>query len=699
MRKIVDLETTGGIAVLTISNPPVNALSVAVRVGLVEAIKAASSDSEVHAIIIACTGRTFIGGADIREFGRPLEPPGLDEINALLEDCPKPVVAAIHGVAFGGGLELAMACHFRIARSEAKLGQPEVKLGLIPGGGGTQRLPRAIGPERAVQMIVSGEPMDAGEALAFGLVDAVFEGDSVAAALAFARKLLVEERPLRRLRDDDSKLSAARSDRSKFTAAAAAVNKRTRGLEAPLACAEAVGWSIDLPFKEGLKKERETFVRLLHGDQSRAQRHVFFAEREAAKISGVPAQTQPREVNRVAIVGAGTMGSGIAMAFANAGIPVKLVEVSGEALARGLATIRKNYEATAARAGVSAEETARRIAIITGVVGLEQVGDADLIIEAVFETMEIKKGVFSSLDKLAKPDAILATNTSYLDIDAIAAVTSRPQDVVGMHFFSPANVMKLCEVVRGKNTVPEVLVTATRIARRIGKVPVVVGVCHGFVGNRMLEVRFKQADKLLYAGALPQQVDAVLTKFGMPMGIFAMADLAGLDIGWRSRQDRGEKSEIADALCESGRMGQKSGKGYYKYEDGSRAPLPDPDVEALIEETCRRLDIRRRPVSDDEIFERMTYPMINEGARILHEGIATRPGDIDIIWLYGYGWPAYRGGPMYYGEQVGLPRVAERLAYYATIDHDETLRPAPLLEKLAFSGDTFTSVASNGSGT
>jgi 3-hydroxyacyl-CoA dehydrogenase len=380
MGKIVELEKTGGIAVLTISNPPVNALSAAVRVGLVEAMKAASSESEVQAIIIACTGRTFIGGADIREFGRPLEPPGLDEINALLEDCPKPVVAAIHGVAFGGGLELAMACHFRIARSEAKLGQPEVKLGLIPGGGGTQRLPRAIGPERAVQMIVSGEPMDAGEALELGLVDAVFEGESVAAALAFAKKLLVEKRPLRRLRDDDSKLSAARSDRSKFTGAAAAVNKRTRGLEAPLACAEAVGWSLDLPFEEGLRRERETFVRLLNGDQSRAQRHVFFAEREAAKIFGVPAQTQPREVNRVAIVGAGTMGGGIAMAFASAGIPVTMVDVSGEALARGLATVRKNFEATAARGGVSAEEMARRIGFITGVVGLERVADADLII-------------------------------------------------------------------------------------------------------------------------------------------------------------------------------------------------------------------------------------------------------------------------------------------------------------------------------
>jgi 3-hydroxyacyl-CoA dehydrogenase len=695
MGKIIELEKISGIAVLTISNPPVNALSAVVRAGLVEAIKTIASDDEVRAVVITCAGRTFISGADIREFGKPFKPPGLDEINALLENCQKPVVAAIHGVAFGGGLELAMACHFRIASSGAKLGLPEVKLGLIPGGGGTQRLPRAIGPERAVQMIVSGEPINATEALELGLVDTVFEGVPVAAGLAFARELLDEKRPLRRLRDDDTKLLAARTDRSRFTAAFAAVNKRSRGLEAPLAGAEAVGWSLDLSFEKGLRNERETFMRLLNGDQSRAQRHVFFAERDAAKILGLPAQTQSREVNRVAIVGGGTMGGGIAMAFANAGIPVTLVEVSGEALARGLATIRKNYEATAARAGAPAGEVARRVALITGVVGLEQIADADLIIEAVFETMEIKKSLFSSLEKLAKPAAIMATNTSYLDVDAIAAVTDRPQDVVGMHFFSPANVMKLCEVVRGKKTAPEVLITATGIARRIGKVPVVVGVCHGFVGNRMLEVRIKQADKLLYAGALPQQVDAVLTKFGMPMGIFAMADLAGLDIGWRSRQDRGEKSPIADALCEAGRLGQKTGKGYYKYENGSRAPLPDPEVEALIQGTCHRLDIRRRPVSDDEIFERMTYPMINEGARILDEGIAARPGDIDIVWLYGYGWPVFRGGPMYYAEQLGLPRVAERLAYYATMDRDDTLRPAPLLEKLVVSGATFASAARN----
>lgn len=692
MAYIVEFERSGGIAVLAITNPPVNALSTAVRTELVKAVKVASFDSAVKAIVIGCRGRTFISGADIREFGKRVEAPTLAEINTLLEDCQIPVIAAIHGVAYGGGLELAMSCHFRIARKDAKLGQPEVKLGLIPGGGGTQRLPRAIGPERAVRMIVSGAPIHACEALDYGLIDAVFEGDAIAAGIGFAEKLVWEKRPIRRLRDDDSKLFAARKDRSTFAAAVAAVTRRTRGLEAPLACAEAVGWSLDLPFEEGVCRERETFMRLLDSEQSRAQRYVFFAEREAAKVSGVPAESDRRKIDQVAIVGAGTMGTGIAMAFANGGIPVTLIEIDKEAIARALATIRKTYEATANRGGISCTEMEHRIGLISGAVGLERVGDADLVIEAVFETMELKERVFSVLGRIAKPGAVLATNTSYLNVNAIAAVTDRPEDVLGMHFFSPASIMRLCEVVRGDRTAPGALATATCIARRIGKVAVVVGVCHGFVGNRMLDVRFKQADKLLYLGASPQQVDAVLTKFGMPMGIFAMADLTGLDVGWRSRKDRGEKSDIADSLCEVGRYGQKTGKGYYKYENGCRAPLPDSDVAALIDDICRRRKIGRRSVSEHEIFERMTYPMINEGVRILEEKVAARSGDIDTIWVYGYGWPIYRGGPMYYGEQVGLARVKERLAHYAKIDGDESLRPVRLLEQLASSGETFASL-------
>jgi 3-hydroxyacyl-CoA dehydrogenase len=431
----------------------------------------------------------------------------------------------------------------------------------------------------------------------------------------------------------------------------------------------------------------------MNGDQSKAQRYAFFAEREAAKVSGVPDGTKARKVEQVAIIGAGTMGGGIAMSFANAGIPVTLIETGDEQLKRGLGIMQKNYEATAARGGIPADAPAKRMGLIKGVVGIENVKDADLIIEAVFETMAIKKEVFGKLDQFAKPGAVLATNTSYLDINAIAAMTKRPQDVLGMHFFSPANVMKLCEIVRGEKTAPDALMTAVSVAKRIAKVPVVVGVCDGFVGNRMLAARGKQAEKFLFEGALPQQVDAVLTKFGMPMGPFAMGDLAGLDIGWRSRQDRGIKSEIADAICEAGRFGQKTGKGYYKYEAGSRSPLPDPEIEKLIEETTTKLGLKRRQISDDEILERLMYPMINEGARILEEKIAARPSDIDVVWLYGYGWPIYRGGPMFYANQVGLKKIAERLSFYAKQTNDPSLEPTPLLKRLADEGKTFASLA------
>jgi 3-hydroxyacyl-CoA dehydrogenase len=571
---------------------------------------------------------------------------------------------------------------------------PEVKLGLLPGAGGTQRLPRAVGPELAVKMIVSGEPIGASEALQHGLIEEIVEGPA-AGGEAFARKVLAEKRPLRKLRDDDAKLAAAKADRSIFTNAVAAMTKKARGLEAPFACADAIGAAIDLPFDEGLKKEREGFMKLVVSDQSKAQRYAFFAEREAAKVE-VPEGTKPRPVNRVAIIGAGTMGGGIAMSFANAGIPVTLIETGEEQLKRGLGIIQKNYEATAARGGIPADAPAKRMALINGVVGLDHVKDADLIIEAVFETMAVKKDVFTALDAYAKPGAVLASNTSYLNIDEIAATTKRPQDVLGMHFFSPANVMKLCEIVRAAKTAPDALLTAVSIARKIAKVPAVVGVCDGFVGNRMLAQRAKQAEKLLFEGALPQQVDAVVTKFGMPMGPFAMGDLAGLDIGWRSRQDRGIKSEIADALCEAGRFGQKTGKGYYKYEAGSRAPLPDPEVETLIDQTLQKLNLKRRAIDDQEILERMMYPMINEGARILEEKIAARPSDIDVIWLYGYGWPIYRGGPMHYADSVGLKQIAERLSHYAKQTDDPTLEPAPLLARLASEGKTFASLAKGG---
>jgi 3-hydroxyacyl-CoA dehydrogenase len=691
--EVVKLERHDEVGIVTVDSPPVNALSAAVRGGILDGIKAAIADPAIKGIVLTCAGRTFIAGADITEFGKPPKPPALNDVLAEIENSPKPVVAAIHGTALGGGLEVALACHYRVAVKEAKLGLPEVKLGLLPGAGGTQRLPRAVGPELAVKMIVGGDPIGAAEALKHGLIEEIVEGPA-SGGEAFVRKLIAEKRPLKRLRDDDSKLAAAKADRSIFTNAVAAMTKKSRGLEAPFAAADAVGCAIDLPFDEGLKKEREGFLKLVASDQSKAQRYAFFAEREANKIAGVPEGTKSRPVNRVAILGAGTMGGGIAMSFANAGIPVTLIETGEEQLKRGMGIMQKNWEATAARGGIPADAPAKRMALINGVVGIENVGDADLVIEAVFETMAVKKEVFGKLDQFAKQGAVLASNTSYLNIDEIAKSTSRPQDVLGMHFFSPANVMKLCEIVRADKTAPDALVTAVTIARKIAKVPAVVGVCDGFVGNRMLAQRGKQAEKLLFEGALPQQVDAVVTKFGMPMGPFAMGDLAGLDIGWRSRKDRGIKSEIADALCEAGRFGQKTGKGYYKYEAGSRAPLPDPEVEKLIDETLLRLGRKKRVVSDEEILERMMYPMINEGAKILEEGIAARPSDIDVVWLYGYGWPIYRGGPMFWADSVGLKHIADRLSFYAKETNDPGLEPAPLLKKLAAEGKTFASLAS-----
>ena len=692
MSEVVTQERHDNIAVITIDSPPVNALSAAVRRGIFENIKTAAADSKVEGIVLTCGGRTFIAGADITEFGKPPQEPGLSEVITAIENAGKPVVAAIHGTALGGGLEVALGCHYRVAVKDAKLGLPEVKLGLLPGAGGTQRLPRAVGPEMAVKIIVGGDPVSAAEAQKCGLIEEIVD-DRVQGGIAFAKKAVAEKMPLRKLRDDDSKLEAARKDRSVFTKAVQAMTTKAKGREAPFACADAVAAAIDLPFDEGMKKEREGFLKLMNGDQSKAQRYAFFAEREAAKVAGVPEGTKPRPVERVAIIGAGTMGGGIAMSFANAGIPVTLIETGEDQLKRGMGTMQKNYEATAARGGIPADAPAKRMGLITGVVGLEHVKDADLIIEAVFETMQIKKEVFTALDAYAKPGAVLASNTSYLDINQIAAVTKRPQDVLGMHFFSPANVMKLCEIVRAEKTAPDALLTAVAVARKIAKVPAVVGVCDGFVGNRMLAQRGKQSEKMLYEGALPQQVDAVVTKFGLPMGPFAMGDLAGLDIGWRSRQDRGIKSPIGDALYEAGRHGQKTQKGYYKYESGSRAPMPDPEVEKLIEETVAKLGIKRRQISDDEILERMVYPMINEGARILDEKIASRPSDIDIIWLYGYGWPIYRGGPMHYADSVGLKHVADRLAYYAKETNDPSLEPAPLLKKLADEGKTFASLA------
>ena len=684
----VDLRRDDGIAIVTVDNPPVNALKHEVRAGLAEALRQTRDDPAVKAVVMACAGRTFFAGADITEFGKPPQAPGLGEVITAIEALTKPMVAALHGTALGGGFELALACHFRVAVAGARVGLPEVKLGLLPGAGGTQRLPRLIGPEKALKMIVTGDPIEAREALADGIVDEIVEGDLTAGAIAYARRVVAEGRLLRRVRDREDKLSA-----EGFADAAEALTRRLRGREAPAACVEAVRNAIVLPFEEGLKREGELFRKLVAGDQSKAQRYIFFGEREAARVPGIPEGTKPRPIASGAVIGAGTMGGGIAMCFANAGIPVTIVETGRDLLQKGLDRVAANYRATVARGGLGADEMERRIALIKGVTELDAVGAADFVIEAVFEEMQLKKRVFADLDRVAKANAVLATNTSTLDVDEIARATSRPRDVLGTHFFSPANVMRLLEIVRGAATSPDALVTAVTLGRYLGKVPVTVGVCYGFVGNRMLARRSVEAERLLLEGALPQEVDAAVTGFGFPMGPFAMADMAGLDVGWRIRKGRGERNEIEDALCEAGHFGQKTGKGYFRYDAGSRAPVPDPEVERTILDASSRAGITRRAITQEEIVERMIFPMINEGARILEEGIAARPGDIDVIWVYGYGWPVWRGGPMYYADRLGLAHLRDRLTIYAERSGDETLRPATRISRLAAEGRGFASSA------
>jgi 3-hydroxyacyl-CoA dehydrogenase len=680
----VDLQRDGEIAVVTVDNPPVNALKHEVRAGLAEALRQVRDDGAVKAVVISCAGRTFFAGADITEFGKPPQAPSLHDVIAAIEAIPKPVIAALHGTALGGGFELALACHFRVAVATARVGLPEVKLGLLPGAGGTQRLPRLVGPEKSLKMIVTGDPVQAGEALADGVIDEVVDGDLIAGAVAFARRVVAEGRPLTLVRDREDKLIG-----EGFADAAEELTRRLRGREAPAACVEAVRNAIVLPFEEGLKREGELFRKLVTGDQSKAQRHIFFAEREAAKVTDMPEATKPRAIARGAVIGAGTMGGGIAMCFANAGIPVTVAETSRDVLQRGLDRVAANYRTTVSRGGLDAAEMERRMGLITGVTELGAIGEADVVIEAVFEEMDVKKRVFADLDRVAKPNALLATNTSTLDVAEIARATARPQDVLGMHFFSPANVMRLLEIVRGARTSFDALATAIALGRRLGKVPVTVGVCYGFVGNRMLARRSVETEQLLLEGALPQQIDTAVTGFGFPMGPCAMMDLAGLDVGWRIRQGRGERALIEDALCDAGHYGQKTGKGYFRYEAGSRTPLPDAEVEKIILDAASRLGINRRPIGEEEIVERMVLPMINEGARILEEGIATRPGDIDVIWVYGYGWPVWRGGPMHYADELGLRHIRDRLSFYADRSGDETLRPAALLDRLAAEGRNF----------
>ncbi len=679
---VTGLSIDGGVAVLTVNSPPVNALSAAVRQGIQQGITQAASDPSVRAIVLACAGRTFIAGADITEFGRPMEDPSLHEVIRSIESSPKPVVAAIHGTALGGGLEVALGCHYRVAVPSARLGLPEVKLGLLPGAGGTQRLPRVVGVEQALEMVTSGAPVGARAALDHGLVDALAPEDGLLGfAVGYARRLAEEAKPLRRIRD-----LRVEADPSVFAAFRRANARKFRGFDAPeynIRCIEA---ATTQPFDEGEQTERRLFVELMGGTQSRAQRYLFFAEREAQKIPDLPKGTAVRAIKKVGVIGAGTMGGGISMNFLSAGFPVTIVEANEKALERGVGVMRGNYENTAKKGRLTTEQVERNMALLTPSMSLDELADCDLVIEAVFENMEIKKEIFGKLDPIVKQGAILASNTSYLDIDEIARSTQRPQDVCGMHFFSPANVMRLLEVVKGERTAPDVLETVMQLAKKIGKVAVVAGVCHGFIGNRMLELRQREANKLIVEGAMPWDVDRVIYDFGFPMGPFQMADLAGLDIGWSAETSKGVT--LRDQLCERDRRGQKTRAGFYDYNE-KREHTPSPIVEELVLRQSAERQVTRRRIDDQEILERCIYPMINEGARILEEGKAYRASDIDMVWLTGYGWPAYRGGPMFYADTVGRKTVLERLRAFQSMSEAD-FRPAPLLASLAESGGSFT---------
>lgn len=683
---VTDLTLDGDVAVITLNSPPVNALSAAVRQGLFDAFTQANADAAAKAIVLICDGRTFIAGADITEFGGAMAGASLPQVQDAIEGSAKPVIAAIHGTALGGGLEVALCAHYRVAVPSARLGLPEVNLGLLPGAGGTQRLPRVVGVETALAMMTSGRHVPAKEAKGLGLVDElVEEGQLREAALAYARKVVAEGRPLTKIRDQNEKLEAAKGKPEIFAAFRKANARKFRGFLAPeynIRCIEA---AVNMPFNEGLEFERKLFLELMSGSQSAAQRYAFFAERQAQKIPDVADDTPVLPVNKVGIIGAGTMGGGIAMNFANVGIPVVLIEVKQDALDRGLATIRKNYERTASRGGITLEQVEERCALITGSLEMESLADVDLVIEAVFERMDIKKDIFTKLDAICKPGAILSTNTSGLDIDEIASVTKRPESVIGLHFFSPANVMKLLEIVRADHTSKEVIATSMKLAKKIGKVAVLVGVCPGFVGNRILGQRQREAQKLVMEGAMPWDIDRVLYDFGFPMGPFAMSDLAGLDIGWVKERSKGES--IRDVLCEMDRRGQKTGAGYYDYDE-SRNAVPSPVTEQVIKDFIVKTGANPRDVTDAEILERCIYPMINEGAKILEEGKAIRPSDIDVVWQNGYGWPVYQGGPMWYGDHVGLPKVLAKMQeFHATMG--DQFKPSALLEKLVAEGKSF----------
>ena len=636
---VTTIEKDGNISIITLNSPPVNALSAPVREGLHKGITEARNDGESEAIIIICEGRTFIAGADISEFGQEPKGPSLFEVQEFIEDSNKPVIAAIHGTALGGGLEVALTCHYRIAVPSAKCGLPEVNLGLLPGAGGTQRLPRVVGVEKALQMVTSGQHVPAKQCLEMGLVDEIANEDGLREdSINFAKKIVSENRPLVKISEMNDKVEAARGNENIFTDFRTSIARRARGFLAPEYNIQCIEAAVNNSFDEGIKIERKLFMELVTGTQSAAQRYAFFAQRQVAKIPDIEPDTEIKPFSSIGVIGAGTMGGGISMNFANVGIPVTIIEQSQENLDKGLGIIRKNYENTANKGRITFEDVEKRTNLIKGSTDINDLSNCDLIIEAVFENMDLKKDIFKTLDNIAKKGAILATNTSALDVNEIAAQTSRPEDVIGLHFFSPANVMRLLEIVRGEKTSKSVVATSMKMAKSIGKVAAVVGVCPGFVGNRILAQRQREANKLILEGAMPWEVDDALFDFGFPMGPFAMSDLAGLDIGWDEDLSTGDT--LRDKLCEAGRLGQKTGKGFYVYDE-KRNKSPDTEVEKLIIEFSEKHQIKRRDISKEEILERCLYPMINEGFKILEEGMAIRASDIDIVWINGYGWPMY----------------------------------------------------------
>ncbi len=699
MSELVNYTRDRDVAVITINNPPVNALSPGVPDGIAQGIETAGKDPEVKAIVVIGGGRTFIAGADIKEFGKVTsgEKPrfSLNSVLDTIENSKKPIVMAIHGTAFGGGLEVAMSGHYRVAIAGAQVGQPEVKLGIIPGAGGTQRLPRLAGVSKAVEMCAFGEPIDAKSALASGIIDKIVDGDLLTGAVEFAKE--VAAKPVVRTRDRNEKLADNAGNTATFAVAREQARKTKRGQTAPLAAIDAVEAATKLSFDDGIAREAEIFRVCLFSVQSKALIHAFFGERAVSKIPDVPKETKTYDIKRAAIIGAGTMGGGIAMNYANAGIPVIIKETAQDALDRGMAIIRKNYENSVKKGRFSQAVMDQRMALITPQLTYNGFENADIVVEAVFEGMALKKEIFGAIDKIAKPDCILASNTSTLSIDEIASATKRPQMVIGHHFFSPANVMRLLEIVRGKATSKEVIATSMALAKKLNKVGVLAGNCRGFIGNRMIHCYGREAQFLVEEGAAPEQVDGAIYDFGLAMGPLAMGDLAGLDVGWRIRKEFKHLEKpgvriphVADALCEIGRYGQKTGKGYYAY-DANRRPSPDPEVAALIEKVAKEYGIERRAITDEEIIERTIYALVNEGARILEEGIALRAVDIDIVYLNGYGFPAWRGGPMFYADTIGLKHVLAKIEEFEKRHGSDLWAPAPLLKKLAEAGKTFES--------